>query len=163
MVFRPERLSPPGSARRHTQLLALRLDFRAVPIRGNVPTRLQKLHAQPELGATLLAAAGLERLGMRVSQTGFLRGSGAPGGLAVCVLEPELMLPCVGQGAIGLEIREDDVRLADICRRLDDYDTSQCVAAERSFLRGWVAGARLPLARTRAFPEDGFICAPWRT
>lgn len=143
--FPPGTTVATGSARRQTQLLALRPDFRAVPIRGNVPTRLQKLMAQPELDGTLLAAAGLERLGIRVSRIGLLRGGGVPCDLAACVLEPELMLPCVGQGAIGLEIREEDGRMADICRRLDDYNTTQCVTAERSFLRAMGGGCQTPI------------------
>jgi len=134
-----------GSARRLTQLLASRPDFRAIPIRGNVPTRLRKLTEQPEMDATILAAAGLERLDIRVSPTGLLRGGGVPHDLAACVLEPELMLPCVGQGAIGLEIRDKDARLAEICRRLDHYQTSQCVAAERSFLRAMGGGCQTPI------------------
>jgi len=134
-----------GSARRLSQLLASRPDFLTLPIRGNVPTRLLKLTAQPEMDATILAAAGLERLDIRISPTGLLRGGGVPHDLAACVLEPELMLPCVGQGAIGLEIREKDARLAEICRRLDDYQTSQCVAAERSFLRAMGGGCQTPI------------------
>jgi hydroxymethylbilane synthase len=143
--FPPGTTVATGSARRQTQLLALRPDFRAVPIRGNVPTRLQKLLAQPELDATLLAAAGLGRLGYSVSRTGFLRAGCMDEGLAVCFLEPELMLPCVGQGAIGLEIRENDRRVAAVCRRLDHYATSQCVAAERSFLRAMGGGCQTPI------------------
>ena len=134
-----------GSARRLSQLLASRPDFRAIPIRGNVPTRLRKLTTQPGMDATILAAAGLERLDIRISTTGLLRGGGVPHDLAACVLEPELMLPCVGQGAIGLEIREKDARLAEICRRLDHHQTSQCVAAERSFLRARGGGCQTPI------------------
>ena len=68
-----------------------------------------------------------------------------PHDLAACVLEPEQMLPCVGQGAIGLEIRKNDGPLADICRRLNHYDTFQCVAAERSFLRAMGGGCQTPI------------------
>ena len=135
-----------GSARRQTQLLALRPDFLTAPIRGNVMTRLQKLLAQPALDATILAAAGLARLGVRLSpQTGWLSGGGVPNKLAFYIFPPELMLPCVGQGAIGLEIRQEDERMADICRWLDDFATSQCVAAERSFLRAMGGGCQTPI------------------
>jgi hydroxymethylbilane synthase len=134
-----------GSARRQTQLLALRPDFLTAPIRGNVLTRLQKLMAQPSLDATILAAAGLARLGIRFSRTGLLRGGGVPNKLAFYVFPTELMLPCVGQGAIGLEIRQEDGRLAAICGRLDDFATSQCVAAERSFLRAMGGGCQTPI------------------
>ena len=67
-----------GSARRQTQLLALRPDFLTAPIRGNVLTRLRKLAEQPAMDATILAAAGLDRLGIRISPAGLLRGGGAP-------------------------------------------------------------------------------------
>ena len=136
-----------GSARRLTQLLAVRPDFLTVPIRGNVPTRLEKLAASTTLHATLLAAAGLKRLGIHISSAGLLRirGGGVPHDLAACVLEPEQMLPCVGQGAIGLEIRKNDRPLAEICRRLNHDDTFQCVAAERSFLRAMGGGCQTPI------------------
>ena len=134
-----------GSARRQTQLLALRPDFLTAPIRGNVMTRLQKLKTQRKMDATILAAAGLDRLGVQFSPDGLLRGGGAPEDLAVFVFEPEMMLPCVGQGAIGLEIRQEDERMTEICRQLDHYDTSQCVAAERSFLHAMGGGCQTPV------------------
>ncbi|MGA3181703.1 MAG: hydroxymethylbilane synthase [Verrucomicrobiota bacterium] len=134
-----------GSARRKTQLLALRPDFTAVDIRGNVPTRLRKLAAEPKINATILAAAGLSRLLMRVSTSGLLQGKCVPDGLAALFLEPGQMLPCVGQGAVGLEIREQDDRMREICRHLDHFETSQCVTAERSFLRAMGGGCQTPL------------------
>ena len=134
-----------GSVRRQTQLLAVRPDFLIVPIRGNVPTRLQKLAAQPEMDATILAAAGLHRLGIKIVASGLLRGPGVPEVLAACVLEPELMLPCAGQGAVGLEIRQNDEPMRAICRRLDHYPTAQCVAAERSFLHAMGGGCQTPI------------------
>jgi len=134
-----------GSLRRQTQLLALRPDFLTVPIRGNVPTRLQKLHEQPETDATILAAAGLDRLGIRLARMGLLRGERAPKNLAYHVFEPRFMLPCVGQGAIGLEIRDEDERALEICRRLNHYLTFQCVAAERSFLQAMGGGCQTPI------------------
>ena len=134
-----------GSARRQTQLLALRPDFQTAPIRGNVMTRMRKLLAQPTVDATILAAAGLARLGIRFSPMGLLRGGGVPDRLSFYVFPPELMLPCVGQGAIGLEIRQDDARMAEICRKLDDVGTSRCVAAERSFLQAMGGGCQTPI------------------
>jgi hydroxymethylbilane synthase len=134
-----------GSLRRQSQLLALRPDFRTVPIRGNVPTRLQKLLKQPKTDATILAAAGLERLGIRLARMGLLRGDLAPRRLAYYVFEPRFMLPCVGQGAIGLEIRDNDKRAEEVCRRLNHYITFQCVTAERSFLRVMGGGCQTPI------------------
>jgi hydroxymethylbilane synthase len=134
-----------GSARRRAQLLALRPDFNTVEIRGNVPTRLQKLAAQRELQATLLAAAGLARLRIVRSPAGLLKGKGVPDGLGALVLELEQMLPCVGQGAIGLEIRDPDSAIAELCRHLDHFETFQCVTAERSFLRAMGGGCQTPI------------------
>ena len=134
-----------GSARRKTQLLALRPDFKAVDIRGNVLTRLQKLARYREMNATILAAAGLARLHFLISASGHLQGEGVPAGLCALVLEPEQMLPCVGQGAIGLEIREQDEQMAEICRHLDHFETFQCVTAERAFLRAMGGGCQTPI------------------
>jgi hydroxymethylbilane synthase len=142
---------PPGlvvatsSTRRKAQILALRPDFKVVEIRGNVPTRLQKLAGQPEIDATSLAAAGLGRLHIQITATGRLKGGDAPAGLAVTILDTSEMLPCVGQGAIGLEIRANDERMAGICRRLNDYETFQCVTAERSLLRAMGGGCQTPI------------------
>jgi hydroxymethylbilane synthase len=139
-----------GSARRRSQLLDLRPDFKTVEIRGNVPTRLQKLAAQPLIHGTILAAAGLARLRFTLSPAGFLEGDGVPKGLCAIFLEPEQMMPCVGQGAIGLEIRADDARTAEICRHLDHFETFQCVTAERSFLRGMGGGCQTPIGALAA-------------
>ena len=134
-----------GSVRRQSQLLALRPDFLTVPIRGNVPTRLQKLIKQPKTDATILAAAGMERLGIRLARIGLLRGDLAPRELAYHVFDPRFMLPCVGQGAIGLEIRDNDERAAEVCRRLNHYISFQCVSAERSFLQAMGGGCQTPI------------------
>jgi len=143
--FPPGLVVATGSARRQTQLLAARPDFETIPIRGNVPTRLQKLLDQTNLDATILAAAGLSRLGMKITSTGHLEAPGIVGELGVFVFEPEVMLPCVGQGAIGLEIRENDERTAEICQKLDHVDTFQCVVAERAFLEAMGGGCQTPI------------------
>jgi hydroxymethylbilane synthase len=143
---------PPGltvatsSTRRQAQLLALRPDFKTMEIRGNVGTRLAKLAGQKQMDATILALAGLHRLDFRITPDGRLDGPGAPPGLLASVLEVEEMLPCVGQAAIGLEIRADDEHLARICYELNDETTFQCVAAERSFLRALGGGCQTPVA-----------------
>jgi len=135
-----------SSTRRKAQLLANRPDLNVVEIRGNVVTRLQKLHDQAEIDAVVLAAAGLERLSFRITSEGRLQGDAVPDGLLATVLEPEIMLPCVGQGALGIEIRENDERVAVICERLDHYNTRQCVAAERAFLGAMGGGCQSPIA-----------------
>jgi porphobilinogen deaminase len=135
-----------SSTRRKAQLLALRQDLKVVEIRGNVVTRLQKLAEKPELDAIILAAAGLERLHFEITPEGRLRGDAVPDGLLAVMLEPEVMLPCVGQGALGIEVREDDGRIAVICERLNHYNTQQCVTAERTFLNAMGGGCQSPIA-----------------
>jgi hydroxymethylbilane synthase len=134
-----------GSNRRKAQLLALRPDFKIMEIRGNVGTRLRKLAEEAQMDATLLAAAGLERLGFRVTAAGRLAGAGAPPGLLAVVLAVEEMLPCAGQAAIGLEIRADDEHLSRICYELNDEAAFQCVTAERAFLRALGGGCQTPV------------------
>jgi hydroxymethylbilane synthase len=135
-----------SSTRRKAQLLARRPDLQIPEIRGNVATRLRKLREQPALDATVLALAGITRLEFRISPEGRLEGEGVPPGLLATVLDTDLMLPCVGQGAVGIEIRADDEPMAAICRRLDDFNTRQCVTAERSFLAAMGGGCQSPVA-----------------
>ncbi|MDB6066674.1 MAG: Porphobilinogen deaminase [Pedosphaera sp.] len=135
-----------SSTRRKSQLLAHRPDLNVVEIRGNVVTRMEKLAEHAELDATVLAAAGLERLHCHIAADGTLGGNGAPAGLLATILEPEIMLPCVGQGALGIEVRENDERIAALCERLNDFDTQQCVTAERAFLAGMGGGCQSPVA-----------------
>jgi hydroxymethylbilane synthase len=134
-----------SSTRRRAQLLAARSDFKIVEIRGNVETRLRKLAEQPGLDATILAAAGLERLQFRISPAGSLTGSEVPDGLLAMMLDTDEMLPCVGQGAIGLEMRGDDEQAASLCRELNDESTFQCVTAERALLRALGGGCQTPI------------------
>jgi len=134
-----------SSTRRQAQLLALRPDFKVIAIRGNVATRLRKLAEQPGMDATILAAAGLARLQFCITEEGRLTGREVPDGLLTVILETEEMVPCVGQAAIGLEIRADDARVAAVCRELNDETTFQCVIAERAFLRAMGGGCQTPV------------------
>ncbi len=135
-----------SSTRRRAQLLARNPGLKAPDIRGNVVTRMQKLAEKPELDATILALAGLVRLNFRVTAEGRLEGDAVPDGLLASILDTDVMLPCVGQGAIGIEIREQDERLATICERLNHFNTYQCVTAERAFLAGMGGGCQSPVA-----------------
>lgn len=143
-----------SSTRRQAQLLAVQPGLRTVPIRGNVGTRLQKLRDQADLDGMVLALAGLKRLGFALSPDGTLTGPGVPSGLVGSILSLEEMLPCVGQAALGLEIRADDPDLNEICRSLDDQITHQAVIAERAFLRAMGGGCLSPVAAF-AQPEHG--------
>jgi len=135
-----------SSTRRKEQLLAARPDLNVVEIRGNVTTRMQKVAERGELDATVLALAGLTRLNFRVTPEGKLEGDAVPDGLLATVLDVDVMLPCVGQGAIGIEIRADDERITKICERLNHFNTFQCVTAERAFLRSMGGGCQSPVA-----------------
>lgn len=105
-----------SSPRRRAQLLARRPDLRIVTMRGNVQTRLAKLE-RGEADATLLAAAGLDRIGL--------------GEVGAAI---ENMLPAPAQGAVGIEIRADRSDLRAMVEAIDDPATSRCVAVERAFL-----------------------------
>lgn len=155
---------PPGavvatsSTRRAAQVLAVRPDVTIVPIRGNVGTRLLKVLEQLDIDATILAAAGMARLFYDISPRGELRldprltpnerteWTAPPAGLLATILEPEAMLPAVGQGAVGLEVRADDARVAQLCLALNHFNTFQAVTAERSFLRAMGGGCQSPVA-----------------
>jgi porphobilinogen deaminase len=135
-----------SSTRRKMALLAARPDLKIVEIRGNVPTRLQKVSERDELDATVLALAGLMRLNFQIKPDGKLIGDAVPDGLLATVLDLDVMLPCVGQGAIGIEIRADDERISKICERLNHFNTFHCVTAERAFLRAMGGGCQSPVA-----------------
>ncbi|MDB6027089.1 MAG: Porphobilinogen deaminase [Verrucomicrobiales bacterium] len=134
-----------SSTRRKAQLLAARSDFKVVEIRGNVATRLEKLANNPEIDATVLAAAGLARLNFQITATGELKGGAIPNGLFAIILNTDEMLPCVGQAAIGIEIRENDPRIEKICAGLTHWETLQAVTAERSFLNAMGGGCQSPV------------------
>ena len=119
-----------GSARRKAQLLAARPDLEVLDIRGNVDTRLQKLD-DGEYDAIILAEAGLVRLGKadRIRQ----------------LIPREIMLPAVGQGALGLETRAEDSATLDAVAGLDDAPSRAAVTAERSLLFHLRAGCLAPV------------------
>ena len=147
-----------SSTRRAAQVAFARPDLRIVPIRGNVGTRLQKIAESPEIDATLLAAAGLVRLNLDISPQGFLRVdprltkdaragvTAPPPHLLATLIDPEEMLPAVGQGAVGLEIRSGDPEVAALCQVLNHLNTHHAVTAERAFLRAMGGGCQSPVA-----------------
>jgi hydroxymethylbilane synthase len=123
------------STRRRSQLAHQRPDLEFVELRGNVDTRLRKLDNQ-EYDAIILAAAGLTRLGLndRITE----------------LLAPEILLPAVGQGALGIEIRATDTATAALIAPLNDWATAHACTAERAFLKGLGGGCLVPIA---AFAE----------
>jgi hydroxymethylbilane synthase len=134
-----------SSTRRKMSLLSARPDLKIVEIRGNVTTRMQKVAERGELDATVLALAGMKRLNFDINPDGTIRGDAVPDGLLATVLSLDEMLPCVGQGAIGIEIRADDERIGKIVERLNHFNTFHAVTAERAFLRGMGGGCQSPV------------------
>ena len=152
---------PPGvmiatsSLRRQRQLLWQRPDLRVCEVRGNVGTRLRKLHAHADWAALVLARAGLERLGYgEQMRHGFLEADGQR--FAVQVLPPALMMPAVGQGAIGLQARCDDAATLRVLGGVNDAETWTAVTAERALLSLLGGGCQMPLGvNTVFYPERG--------
>jgi hydroxymethylbilane synthase len=132
-----------GSAalRRKAQLLHLRPDLQVVTFRGNVDTRLAK-QASGVVDATLLAMAGLKRLG--------LGHVGAP-------IPEDEMLPAVGQGAVCIECRIDDARTRGWLAAIDHAATATCVAAEHAMLAALDGSCRTPIAGHAILLADGAI------
>ena len=120
-----------ASLRRQAIAKRMRPDLRVIPLRGNVETRLRKLEAG-QVDATLLALAGLKRLGLLQHATD--------------IMSTDKFLPAVGQGAIGIEARQDDTRVSAILVRLDHADTSTAIACERAFLAALGGSCKTPIA-----------------
>ena len=120
-----------ASLRRQAMVKRLRPDVSVVPLRGNVETRLRKLEAG-EVDATLLALAGLKRLGLADKAT--------------ALLDAQEFLPAVGQGAITIEARADDARTRALLAKIDHADTSVALGCERAFLAVLDGSCRTPIA-----------------
>lgn len=131
-----------ASLRRQAMVLAQRPDVKVEVFRGNVQSRLQKLE-DGIVDATLLAAAGLRRLDMLDA--------------AQSVMSVEEFLPAVGQGAVGVEIRSNDVETANLLKPLHCRKTALALAAERAFLDVMDGSCRTPIAGYALF-EDGATC-----
>src|SRR6202167_6393380 len=119
-----------ASLRRQALVKRLRPDLVIVPLRGNVETRLRKIEAG-EADATLLAVAGLKRLGLLDA--------------AAALLDVDEFLPAVGQSAIGIETRTDDTATRALVAKIDDADTATAVTAERAFLAELDGSCRTPI------------------
>jgi hydroxymethylbilane synthase len=136
-----------SSLRRRAQLIALRPDVEVVALRGNVPTRIRKVD-EGQVHAAILAAAGIHRLGVSLR--------------IACYLDAPEWLPAAGQGAIAVQIREDDVRTQRLVRTMHDEETAFHVRAERAFLGALEGGCQVPigavvLSEARSTVLHGFI------
>lgn len=139
-----------SSLRRKSQILHQRPDLRLTEIRGNVDTRLRKLR-EHNLDAIILAQAGLVRLNLDQHITE--------------ILDPDWMLPAVGQGALGLECRADDTETLTVVRQLTHLPTYQAVVAERGMLRGLGGGCQVPIGAAASYRAGrlhlrGVVLAP---
>ena len=128
-----------SSLRRRAQLLAIRPDLQVVNLRGSVQTRMTRV-ANGDIHATLLAMAGLNRLG---------RADAASAPIAT-----DALLPAVAQGAIACEIRADDDATRALLAPLDHPETARAVTAERAFLRALDGSCRTPIAAYAHFDGD---------
>ncbi|VAW98019.1 Porphobilinogen deaminase [hydrothermal vent metagenome] len=131
-----------SSLRRQCQLKAERPDLQILDLRGNVNTRLAKLDAG-DYDAIILAAAGLIRLGMedRISER----------------LSPEISLPAIGQGAVGLECRNDDARVNNLIQPLHHKETAYRVSAERAMNARLNGGCQVPIAGFAELSHDALM------
>jgi hydroxymethylbilane synthase len=119
-----------SSLRRRSQVVSMRPDLEIVDVRGNLDTRMSKAE-NGELDAVILAAAGITRLGWEARITHYI---GA-----------EQMISAVGQGAIGIEIRDNDEFMQGVCAKIADPDTMTCVTAERVVMRKLEGGCQVPI------------------
>jgi len=120
-----------SSLRRSAQLLQVRPDLDVVPLRGNVDTRLQRLESG-EIHAVILAAAGLRRLGLSAKISH--------------IIPSEQILPAIGQGALGIELRRGDHEVVTLLNFLNHEPTEITVRAERAFLKELEGGCQVPIA-----------------
>ncbi|WP_280769811.1 hydroxymethylbilane synthase [Salipaludibacillus daqingensis] len=133
-----------SSLRRSSQVLAQRPDLNIHWIRGNIDTRLRKCREEGTFDAIILAAAGLERVGWTKD-------------IVTEFLDPTICLPAVGQGALGIECREDDKELLELLAHINDAKTARTVAAERSFLHTVEGGCQVPIAGYAQLESDGDV------
>ncbi len=121
-----------SSARRKSQMLAYRSDVNLKDLRGNVPTRINKLREE-QYDAILLAKAGVDRLELDLSE------------FEVIVLDPTEFVPAPAQGVLGLQIRKNDDRMAEVLQHLNDKEVQRRISFERKVLNLMEGGCQLPL------------------
>ncbi|MGK0618055.1 hydroxymethylbilane synthase [Meiothermus cerbereus] len=137
-----------SAVRRQAQLKHLRPDLELKELRGNVPTRVDKLR-RGDYDAILLAQAGLKRLALDLS------------GLYLQVLPPTLLVPAPAQGALALECRQDDHRLKALLEHLDDPQARRTVAAERGLMQMLAGGCQLALGALARETQQGLTLLAW--
>ena len=131
-----------GSLRRSSQLLKYRPDLNIIPLRGNIDTRIKKLDSEG-LDAIILAAAGLRRMGWADKITE--------------VIPPEILLPAMGQGAVGIEARKRDFDVLAAIMDLDHEHTHLALDAERAFVGELEGGCQVPIGTYATLDDDNDI------
>jgi len=139
--LKPQARIGTSSLRRTAQLLYARPDLVVLPLRGNLDTRLKKLETE-NLDAIILAAAGVKRLGLEIRITEHL--------------DENIMLPAVGQGALCVEIRQNDLEIETVVSSLEHHQTRTIVMAERAFLHRLEGGCQIPIAAHGKIDKDVF-------
>ena len=129
-----------SSLRRISQVRALRPDVEIVDVRGNLDTRMRKAESG-EVDLVILAAAGIRRMGW--------------GERITAEIPTAQMVSAVGQGAVGVEIREDDAFMVGLCAQISDVDTLACVRAERVVMNLLEGGCQVPIGAYARFVSDG--------
>ncbi|MBM7855575.1 hydroxymethylbilane synthase [Desulfohalotomaculum tongense] len=128
-----------SSLRRCAQLLKYRPDLKLESLRGNLNTRMKKLHTQ-RLDGIVLAAAGVTRMGWEDHITQYI--------------PYEICLPAVGQGALGIEIREDDREILDMVKSIEHKETCAAITAERALMRKLEGGCQVPIGALGQVKDD---------
>jgi hydroxymethylbilane synthase len=131
-----------SSLRRIAQVRALRPDVEIVDVRGNLDTRMRKAETG-EVDVVILASAGITRMGWADRITGYI--------------PTEQMVSAVGQGAIGIEIRENDEFMRDVCAKICDADTFTCVTSERVVMKQLDGGCQVPIGAYARLDGDTLV------
>lgn len=132
-----------SSLRRGAQILAKYPNLEIKWIRGNIDTRLKKLETE-DYDAIILAAAGLRRMGWSDD-------------IVTEYLAPELVLPAIGQGALGIECRSDDAELLELLKQVHNQSVAECVTAERTFLKEMNGSCQVPIAGYATVDDNGML------
>ena len=132
-----------SSLRRGAQILSKYPHLKIKWIRGNIDTRLKKLETE-DYDAIILAAAGLKRMGWSDN-------------IVTTYLDRDILLPAIGQGALGIECRSDDKELLDLLSKVHNHDVAQCVTAERTFLSEMNGSCQVPIGGYATIAQDNQI------
>lgn len=132
-----------SSLRRGAQILAKYPNLEIKWIRGNIDTRLKKLETE-DYDAIILAAAGLRRMGWSDD-------------IVTEYLDPDLVLPAIGQGALGIECRSDDTALLELLKKVHNQSVAECVTAERTFLKEMNGSCQVPIAGYATVDDNGML------